>query len=44
MPYGKNRLEVRVTAELFAELKSAAKARGFNSANAFVRAAIASEL
>ena len=44
MQYGKHRLEVKVTPELFAELKSAAKVRGFNSANAFVRAAIASEI
>lgn len=44
MQNGKHRLEIKITAELLAELKTAAKARGFNSANAFVRAAIASEL
>jgi hypothetical protein len=44
MRYGKSRLEVRITPELLNELKTAAKARGFASANAFIRAAISSEL
>ena len=44
MQYGKHRLEIKLPPELFKELKAAAKTRGFSSANAFVRAAIASEL
>ena len=41
---GKHRLEIKIPPELFAEVKAAAKSRGFSSANAFVRAAIVSEL
>jgi hypothetical protein len=44
MQYGKCRLEIKITPELFKELKAAAEARGFASANAFIRAAITSEL
>lgn len=44
MQYGKHRLEIKVPADLLKDLKAAAKTRGFSSANAFVRAAIASEL
>jgi Ribbon-helix-helix protein, copG family len=44
MDTGKHRLEIKIGADTLAQLKSAAKARGFRSANAFVRAAIATEL
>jgi hypothetical protein len=44
MRYGKCRLEIKITPELFKQLKTAAEARGFTSANAFIRAAITSEL
>ena len=44
MHYGKTRLEIRLSPESLAEVKAAAKKRGFESANAFVRAVIATEL
>lgn len=44
MHYGKSRLEIRLSPESLAEVKAAAKKRGFESANAFVRAVIATEL
>lgn len=44
MHTGKHRLEIRLPSELLAEINTQAKRRGFKSANAFVRAAIVSEL
>jgi len=44
MRYDKRRLEIKLPTELDQELRSAARKRGFSSANAFVRAAIANEL
>ena len=44
MEHGKHLLEIKIAADTLAQLKSAARARGFRSANALVRAAIATEL
>lgn len=38
------RLEVKLPERMYSEVQAAAKQRGFNSANAFVRAAITTEL